>query len=77
MWLPRPVYEHLPQFWILLGLLFVANGLYIGIDFAISLASIAVGLVCCAFGVGVAVVRTRHRSGEVESEDSVDIIPTE
>ena len=61
MWLPSPVYERIPQFWFLLGLLFIANGLYLGIDFAISLAYIAVGLVCCAFGAGVAIVRMRHR----------------
>ncbi len=76
MWLPSPVYERIPQFWFLLGLLFVANGLCLGIDFTISLGYIAVGFACCAFGVGVAIVRTRHRRGEVESEDSADIVPT-
>jgi hypothetical protein len=63
MWLPTPVYERIPQFWFLLGLLFIANGLYLGIDFPISLGHIAVGLACCAYGVGVAIVRMRYRKG--------------
>ena len=63
MWLPTPVYERIPQFWFLMGLLFIANGLYLGIDFAISLAYIAVGLICCAYGVGIALIRMRFRKG--------------
>ncbi len=70
MWLPTPVYERIPQFWFLLGLLFVANGLYLGIDFAISLAYIAMGFACCAYGVGVAVVRMRYRRARPSDSDS-------
>ena len=61
MWLPTPVYERIPQFWFLMGLLFIANGLYLGIDFLISLGYIAVGFVSCAYGVGIALLRMRHR----------------
>lgn len=61
MWLPTPVYEGIPQFWFLLGLLFIANGLYLGLDIPISFAYIAVGFICCIYGVGVAVVRFRYR----------------
>lgn len=71
MWLPTPVYERIPQFWFLLGLLFVANGLYLGIDFAISLLYIAMGFACCAYGIGIAVVRMRYRrarSGDSAAE---------
>jgi len=62
MWLPTPVYERVPQFWFLLGLLFIANGLYLGINFPISLVYIAIGLLCCAYGIGIAVVRMRYRN---------------
>lgn len=61
MWLPTPVYERIPQFWFLMGLLFIANGLYLGIDFAISLVYIAVGILCCAFGMGIGLIRMSHR----------------
>jgi hypothetical protein len=61
MRLPTPVYERVPQIWFLMGLLFIANGLYIGIDFPFSLACIAVGFICCAFGACIAIVRMKHR----------------
>jgi hypothetical protein len=70
MWLPTPLYEPIPQYWFLLGLLFIANGLYIGLDIAFSLASIAVGFGCCVYGVGVAVVRFKHRRDPSEKSDS-------
>ena len=69
MWLPTPVYERIPQFWFLMGLLFIANGLYLGIDFAISLGYIAVGILCCAYGVGIELIRMRHRKNRSENSD--------
>ena len=33
MWLAKPIYERLPQFYFLFGLLVVAGGLYLGFDF--------------------------------------------
>ena len=71
MWLPTPVYERIPQFWFLMGLLFIVNGLYLGIDFAISLGYIAVGFVSCAYGVGIALVRMRYRKGRSASNEPV------
>ena len=70
MWLPSPIYERIPQFWFLLGLLFVANGLYLGLDFAISFGYIAVGFGCCAYGVGIAIVRMRYRKTRSANSDS-------
>ena len=70
MWLPTPIYDRIPQFWFLLGLLFVANGLYIGLDIPVSFGYIAIGFVCCVYGVGVAVVRFKHRLGNSENSDS-------
>ena len=61
MWIPTPVYERIPQFWFLLGLLFFANGLYLGLEFAASFGYIVVGLVCSTYGVGIAIMRMRYR----------------
>ena len=69
MWLPTPLYERIPQFWFLLGLLFVANGLYIGLDITVSFGYVAVGFGCCVYGVGIAVVRSKHRRGQSENND--------
>ena len=71
MWLPTPVYERLPQFWFLLGLLFVANGLYLGLDIPISLVYVCVGFACCGFGIGVAFVRNRYRRDRPENDNSM------
>lgn len=81
MWIPTPVYERIPQFWFLLGLLFITNGLYIGFDFAASFGYGAIGLICCAYGVGIEVMRTRYRSNEsaddtAESAEPVEAVDT-
>jgi len=70
MWLPTPIYERIPQFWFLIGLLFIAGGLYLGIDFGISLAYIAIGLVSCAKGIGIAIIRMHYRRGQTMDNDS-------
>ena len=75
MWLPTPVYERIPQFWFLVGLLFIADGLYLGIDFPISLGYIAIGLVSCVYGIGIAILRLRYRRNrpvENDMEDTTD-----
>ena len=74
MWIPTPVYERIPQFWFLLGLLFIANGLYIGLDFAAAFGYGAIGLICCAYGVGIEVMRTRYRSNKSVDDDAAESV---
>jgi hypothetical protein len=70
MWIPTPAYERVPQLWFLLGLLFVANGVYLGFEFAISFLYIGVGMLCCSWGVGVFLLRLRNRrNGASRSND--------
>ena len=61
MWLPAPIYERLPIFWIVLGLLFIAGGLYIGLEISPALGYITVGIACFFAGVAVAGLRARYR----------------
>ena len=61
MWPPTPIYERIPLVWFLLGLLFIATGLYLGFEFALSFWYIAVGFSCCSYGVGIFLVRMRSR----------------
>ena len=61
MWLPSPISERIPQFWFLLGLLFIATGLYLGFEFALSFWYIAVGFACCSYAVGIFLVRLSAR----------------
>ncbi len=61
MWLPTPIYERIPQFWFLLGLLFIATGLYLGFEFALSFGYMVIGWFCCAYSVAIFVLRLRER----------------
>lgn len=70
MWLPTPVYERVPQLWFLFGLLFVAYGLYVGLDIATSTIYIAVGLAGCFAGACVALLRAKHRRDRSENGNS-------
>ncbi len=61
MWLPTPVYERVPQFWLLLGLLFMSSGIYLGFDYSLSFGYFAVGFACVIWSVTVFVKRARYR----------------
>jgi hypothetical protein len=61
MWLPTPIYERIPQFWLLLGLLFMSSGTYLGFDYALSFVYFGVGFVCCVWGLWVYSMRLRTR----------------
>ena len=62
MWLPTPLYERIPQFWLLLGLLFMSSGTYLGFDYSLSFLYFAVGFACIIWSVAVFVKRSRYRS---------------
>ena len=61
MWLPTPVYERIPQFWLLLGLLFMSAGTYLGFDYALSFLYFGVGFVCCAWSLWIFTMRATAR----------------
>ncbi len=62
MWLPTPLYERVPQFWLLLGLLFMTSGTYLGFDYSLSFGYFAVGFACAVWSVTVFVRRARYRN---------------
>ncbi|MBT8107056.1 MAG: hypothetical protein KJP17_02390 [Gammaproteobacteria bacterium] len=45
------IFERLPQVWVLLGLLFIATGLYLGFDYSLVFIYLGIGLVCFVYGV--------------------------
>ena len=53
MWLPTPIYKRVPQFWLLLGLLFMSTGTYLGFEFSLSFVYFGVGLGCIAWSMWV------------------------
>lgn len=72
MWIPLPLYERIPQFWLLLGLLFIALGLYIGFDFELIFFYLALGVLCVARGAWIQLIRLRYREKRKESADDVN-----
>jgi len=61
MWLPTPIYERIPQFWLLLGLLFMSSGTYLGFDYSLSFVYFGVGFVCCIWSLWIFSMRLRSR----------------
>jgi len=61
MWLPTAVYERVPQFWCLMGLLFILGGIYLGPDHPVAFMYIIIGVLSSALGVAVAVHRAKYR----------------
>ena len=68
MWIPTPIYERLPQFWLLLGLLFMASGVFLGFDYWLSFVYFAVGFVCCGWSAWTLTMRIRNRQAPAQAE---------
>jgi len=61
MWLPTPIYERIPQFWLLLGLLFMSSGTYLGFDYSLSFLYFGVGFACSIWSLWIFSVRAHAR----------------
>jgi len=64
MWLPTPVYERIPQFWLLLGLLFMSSGTYLGFDYSLSFVYFGVGFACCIWSLWIFSMRLSARKDQ-------------
>jgi multisubunit Na+/H+ antiporter MnhC subunit len=64
MRLPTPIYERAPQYWLLLGLLFMASGVFLGFEYWLSYVYLGVGMICVAWSIYIVVMRARHRGVE-------------
>ena len=67
MWIPTPIYERIPQFWLLIGLLFMTSGTYLGFDYWLSFIYYGVGLLCCLGSMWIFSMRLTARKPD-ESE---------
>ncbi len=45
------VFERLPMVWLLLGLLFMATGLYLGFEYKLTFVYLVVGAFCSLYGL--------------------------
>ena len=70
MWIPVPIYERLPQFWLLLGLLFISTGLYLGFEFVLSFYYIALGGLCVVYSLAIFMMRLTYRRDQPAADQS-------
>ena len=70
MWIPTPIYERVPQFWLLLGLLFMSSGVLLGFDYPISFVYFAAGFTCSGWSICLFVWRYRFRNAKKAVEES-------
>jgi len=68
MWLPTPLYEKAPHYWLLLGLLLVVLGIYLGVEVGRFYLFLGVGsgIASCAWSVRTYWQRSLRREGEAE-----------
>jgi hypothetical protein len=72
MWLPSSVYERIPQFWMLIGILFICGAVYLGFDFALSGTYLAVGLLSVIWSGCVMVLRARRKTSTEGATQSTE-----
>ena len=68
MWLPTPLYEKAPHYWLLLGLLLVVLGIYLGLEVgrAYLIVGVVSGIVSCAWSARTYWQRSLHRESKLE-----------
>ena len=74
MWIPKPIYEHAPSFWLLLGLLFLAGASYLEFPDALRVAYYVFALFCCGHAVWTLLARRRFRQ---QAEQNPESTPSE
>ena len=61
MWLPTPIYERLPHFLLLVGLLFMSTVMYLGMDHPQTPLYFGAGFFCCVWSLFIFELRLRSR----------------
>ena len=69
MWIPTSIYERIPQFYILIGLLFMSSGFYLGFDFRLTFVYFGTGFFCFIWGLRIFVIRLIHRRAPPQEQD--------
>lgn len=62
MWFSTPIYERIPQFWFLLGLLFMSSGTYLSFEYEASFVYFGVGFTCCGWSIWIFAKRFINRN---------------
>ena len=61
MWVPKPIYDHAPLFWLLLGALFLAGGIYLNLGDGLRAAYFVFAFFCFGHAAWTFIARRRFR----------------
>ena len=72
MWLPTPLYEKAPHYWLFLGLFLMVVGAYLGVemDRRYLFLGVGVGLACCGWSARTYWQRSFNRERAAEKPDA-------
>ena len=62
MWIPASIYERLPHFWLIVGIVMMVSAIYLGFDYRWSTYYFGGGFICCLWSITIIVARTRRRN---------------
>ncbi len=51
MRLTSDIFERLPQVWVLVGLLIISTGLYLGFEYSLVFVYLGIGIICFLYGL--------------------------
>ena len=61
MWIPKPIYDHAPSFWFILGVLFLAGAVYLSFPDGLRAAYYVFATFCFVHAVWTFMARRRFR----------------
>ena len=61
MWIPKPIYDHAPTFWLLLGALFLGGAVYLDFPDGLRAGYYVFALFCVAHAAWTFIARRRFR----------------
>jgi hypothetical protein len=61
MWIPKPIYDHAPSFWLALGALFLGGAVYLDFPDGLRAAYYVFAIFCAGHAISTFVARRRFR----------------
>lgn len=72
MWLPTPIYERIPHFWFITGLLLIAAGVLLSFEYALSYFYVGLGFTSSVYGVGIYLIRQHYRRNQQATDATIE-----
>ena len=77
MWIPKPLYDHAPLFWFLLGAAFLAGAIYLGFGDTLKIAYFVFAAISFGQSAWTFAARRRYRRQALQRQAEESAEPTE